>query len=715
MLKLENPEVFFQQIYELKSHYDYSCIQTIQLSKEKQKFLLYSVHHRYRLPWVLKGPSKANQHEKLLASLRPEKEITVTIEDQQLVSFLKNTYDERKNIIKNFASNEKLLQKTLKEFHFCEMTLATALSSFVIPSIFGFFVGTNNMNDFIEAIGIAMDEYHSDTEQFLLTFDKSFICLVLRDFFFSPVLKEYLSEHSTLFYDFYISYTKRKDDQVNITRFQRLLSTFFNELSSIIGTAPSYIHLLFERIMTCFGNKQSILVVIINCLLIPMISYPTVFGILPSSTQYIPETPEMISTFKQYCYNVCSLPLGNQSDISIKSNERLDEKIIVRLIESLLNSSNAIRDPIFEISTICLPAFFVKSLAEINGNPNVLKILKALDPEIIIFLEIGHVVSPNVFPGQPRLQNTFNILSNLHPKAYSNPTAVQRAFCNSNNMDSIIVIEKLINNEISKFKDFSIVLLSSNDTVKYYIELTQSAIINTESIIVTQIANSIFKDTSFSIELEKKKMAFMSEKSLFYNFFVGYIDSYTLKNPWVTPLIPHIAKMLHSKAMSKMPFSLFRDNETNLQQIDQLFLSKKMDLLTDIQKNSMDPCSAKLISSPNTIASALHAVLRACLYENPIESAKEIVLSLSTIEGLFSFEFNAPPEANQLMPLLANLFIMSPVPNPITFGKWICHYFEPFLEGKPEWFYDTNFRSLEHYFQFNNWMGEMIVNFENSS
>ena len=100
------------------------------------------------------------------------------------------------------------------------------------------------------------------------------------------------------------------------------------------------------------------------------------------------------------------------------------------------------------------------------------------------------------------------------------------------------------------------------------------------------------------------------------------------------------------------------------------------------------------------------------LFENPLPSALEIVKALRTVEDLFTFQYGEPPEANQLMPLLAHLFMKSSFPNPISFSKWLSHFLQPILEKKQEWFKEDDLNSLEHYFQFNAWMEDMMPNHE---
>jgi hypothetical protein len=159
--------------------------------------------------------------------------------------------------------------------------------------------------------------------------------------------------------------------------------------------------------------------------------------------------------------------------------------------------------------------------------------------------------------------------------------------------------------------------------------------------------------------------------------------------------------------MMHFPLAVISE-EPNQRMIDQLFLSKKMTLLAGLEKAGLDPSVERMIRSKEVFANAQHAVLRACLLENPVESATQIVLSLFVLEDLFVFQCGEPPEANQLMPLLANLFILSPTPTPLSFGKWLSHFLQPLLTAKPEWFSDDSLRPLEHYFQFNAWIEDML-------
>ena len=203
-------------------------------------------------------------------------------------------------------------------------------------------------------------------------------------------------------------------------------------------------------------------------------------------------------------------------------------------------------------------------------------------------------------------------------------------------------------------------------------------------------------------------------KEGFANFIISHLETFQSKNQWAVPMMRMIARRFHAQVMKSFPISLFASTKNQLTLTDQKFLIQKFKFLESLEENGIDESVEKIVSCKDILAAAQTAVLRACVFENPLESAKQIVLGLFVVEDLFTFEFGAPPEANQLMPLLANLFILSPIPNPFSFGEWLAHFLQKLMELKPEWFSDDSMRSMEHYFQFNLWMKDMLLSFDKS-
>ena len=137
----------------------------------------------------------------------------------------------------------------------------------------------------------------------------------------------------------------------------------------------------------------------------------------------------------------------------------------------------------------------------------------------------------------------------------------------------------------------------------------------------------------------------------------------------------------------------------------------KAELISQLEGNSLDGSVSRIVDFKPAFAIAQAPVLRACQYASPIESVRKIVLSIAAVEDLFVFAFGERPEANQLMPMLARLFITTPVPAPLMFGRWLAHFVQVPLQMRSEWFGDAEMAPLEHYFQFNQWIEEMVGQF----
>ena len=263
--------------------------------------------------------------------------------------------------------------------------------------------------------------------------------------------------------------------------------------------------------------------------------------------------------------------------------------------------------------------------------------------------------------------------------------------------------------------------------IEKFIEQCRESIVQANSIFVNQIVDSILNDFAFLNDLRQKESLMLVDPHAFANFVISHLDSFEQKNKWASPLMKHIARKFHSKlTMTKFSlhdFVLYAekqgwsgdnsfDDNAKLSQIDQKFLNNKMKVLSLLEQNGLDENVKKILNCKDTFNAAQTSILRSCLFENPIESAKQIVLSLNTVENIFLFVFGVRPEANQLMPLLANLFIISPVPTPLSFAQWLKHFLKILMEKKQEWFSDESMRPLEHYFTFGSWMKELLMSIQ---
>lgn len=283
---------------------------------------------------------------------------------------------------------------------------------------------------------------------------------------------------------------------------------------------------------------------------------------------------------------------------------------------------------------------------------------------------------------------------------------------NSLNYDQIL---SQIEDESRKEVNFLINGHTKVDILTRSINLTHNSINASEAKFANDIVNAIMSsDGSIFNEIEKKKTMMINDSNLFASFITSHLDSFLSKNSWCSPMMRMVARRFHAQVMRYFGTSDFNNQKSQLFVLDQNFINLKNHFLAMLEQNGLDEKVAKIVKHKDIMMAAQHTVLRACLYENPVESAKLIVLSLFVVEDLFIFEFGEPPEANQLMPLLANLFVISPVPNPLSFGEWLAHFLQKLMQTRPEWFSDESMMPLEHYFQFNVWIQDMLQSLENA-
>ncbi|OHT02616.1 hypothetical protein TRFO_07031 [Tritrichomonas foetus] len=743
----EQCRILYSKSLELRSFRQSYRELTKKQKNLNDEFVKLSVHHEFRSPWAISKPNKDSVIEKVFARNTPQTDSLFLNTDQIVQNYIQNLFNSRENLILQFASDERVAaKKMICELHSCKMSLDEFISTFVIPPFYGHFLGIENMDAFIESVGIVFDCYSHDPIPFLATFDGSFICNVLRQFFFSPLIRPYVGEQFTVFYDFFSS-NKRATDGQQYTRIQRFFSLFLKEMAAPISVSPPFIRKLFSRISQNFDDKTKVIMaVVIYCIVSDLVIYPIAYSVFPLTSNTKIETAEHIQTMKFYCAFVCGLPqshtIGKMTPV--QEIEQVDRQLIQNLVDVLLSPVSE-QEIIPEIPTVVIPFIALKFLAKFEENKEVLTALNVSTKNSV------KDSSKESYRDSMRLDNSKDGVKDGYPKAPE--TIIKFIVKNENNItkdkefrrivelfasrhpDTFFAISprlkaiqmyfknKSINYEIfSSQVDESIAnakdnLLSSQtkiDVLERSIKLTNNAITASEAIFANNIVNGILNDTNISNEIEKKKAQMLNDPIMFANFITSHLDAFQAKNHWADSLMRMVARRFHAQVMRTLPVTVFASTKNQLILTDQKFLIQKLKFLESLEENGLDDSVAKIVKCKDILAAAQTAVLRACLFENPLESAKQIVLGLFVVEDLFIFEFGAPPEANQLMPLLANLFISSPVPNPLSFGEWLAHFLQKLMETRPEWFSDEEMRPLEHYFQFNLWMKDMLLSFDGS-
>ncbi|KAH0802002.1 uncharacterized protein GO595_005083 [Histomonas meleagridis] len=427
-----------------------------------------------------------------------------------------------------------------------------------------------------------------------------------------------------------------------------------------------------------------------------------------------------MTAIKYFCAVNFNLPIPDGANPlkPVKESELLEKDEIFNLCKTILQPT--IKPPINEkhVSCIAAPYSAIELLIKLEKDQTKLsKLLNALSSEEIQSNSIVYITFDDSLhftddSHQIMAQHVIDIVSQKHYETQS--TLSPRLYA----------LQRWINKTRPNFDEILQTIIDMNETklqeiidvqccfiqIERSIELTQKAISTTNYIFADRISTTIYNE--IERKLEKKVTLMMEDSTVFSKYVISKLESYYSKNQWLTSLLPMVARRFHSLIMQSFPLPLFAQVHKNQIILDQKFLNQKANLLQKLEGNELDPSVAKIVQNKSMFNPAQTPILRACLYENPIESVRQIVLSLCAVEDLFVFEYGTQPEANQLMPLLANLFILTPIPSPLMFGKWLAHFLQNLQQMKPEWFSDEELRPLEHYFQFNAWMEDMLQSFD---
>ena len=764
----ESYKCLHSKCLELKSFFDHNARLVDRLNALRDTFLILIVHHEFRSPWAINRPIKDVLIEKIFARHFPDHDKIVENRDPVLHNFVQDVLQKREELLLHFASDERVASKRATvEMHSCKISLDNFIATFVVPPFFGHFLGLGSVNAFIESLGIVFDAYSHDLQPFLASFDNSFLCSTLRQFFFSPLVRPYVGEQFTVFFDFFSSNKKAADGQ-QYTRIQRFFSWFLKEFATPIKVSPGSLRKLFIRITEKYAYEDKtkiIMTVVVYCIVVNLVTYPTAYNVFPVTSSVNGETPESIQIMKFYCASVCGLPIPHSlaKMPQVQEVEFVDYSLIKNLVDSLLFPYTD-EEITPEMPNVAIPLGALRYLAKFEENSEVYNTIKAKtnvttesimkfrfdndrysqkkkntenkNPEPKINSNVENSENSNKeeildenkekedekqakssnFRHNKEFDLAIELFASRNPNGFSNLSPKMRAI----QLD--LANKKIDFEEISSYID----LLANEEKEKLFalqvkieilnhsIDLTKQANIASEAIFANNIVNGMMTDMNIYNELEKKKTLLMNDSTAFANFIISHLETFQSKNQWAVPMMRMIARRFHAQVMKSFPISLFASTKNQLTLTDQKFLIQKFKFLESLEENGIDESVEKIVSCKDILAAAQTAVLRACVFENPLESAKQIVLGLFVVEDLFTFEFGAPPEANQLMPLLANLFILSPIPNPFSFGEWLAHFLQKLMELKPEWFSDDSMRSMEHYFQFNLWMKDMLLSFDKS-
>jgi hypothetical protein len=594
-----------------------------------------------------------------------------------------------------------------------DISICTFVATFIIPAFFGHFFGGSNVSAFIESIGAAFDCFGHDPDPFLCRFDGSFLCCVLRQFFFAPIVRGNVAEQFTVFFDF-LAAMQHFGAASSCSRMHRFFSMFLAEFAASVPVC-GFIRALFARVTRNFPDKSKLIMTIVVYVVVAnLMLFPTTYGVIPLTSNFAEEAVNSVQMIKFYCATVCHLPIPKRFAVfaPIPASDGIDDCQIDGLVQTLLRPADVDdSDPGF--GSVTMPLVGLQFLSKFEGSQAAQRFADTIVSPIVDCI-IAEPPASNTQADEFGL--VVELLTQTHPDAcgeLSPRLAAVRELLVRRALD----VADLSRRAADRFLiegELIMALETRLEATEWAALNLHKAFVAAESQFANRIAHTLAHDPSVSSELEKKRNAFTADANAFASFVIGHVDAFSQKNSWAAPFIGMVARRFHAIVMTNFPLSVVSDDPKQ-RSVDQLFLAHKSGLIANLQRTGVDSSVERIIKDAKaTFATAQEAVLRACLIENPLESARQIVLSLFVVEDLFVCEFGAPPEANQLMPLLANLFILSPMPTPLSFGKWLSHFFQPLLQAKPEWFDEEAMRPLEHYFQFNSWMASMLLSISGS-
>jgi hypothetical protein len=712
-LSREDYRLLWLQCLELHSLKDKQTRLSATLSNCARNFRLFSIHLEFRSPWAIQSPQKGKRVEVTFAQARPSADSVYPISNNPASSLVADLYARRQQLVLHFAADARVTADRWKlSLNGCDTTICTFVATFVVPAFFGHFLGGNNLSAFIEAVGAAFDCFAFDPDPFLSRFDGSFLCCVLRQFFFAPIVRGHVGEQFTVFFDSLAC--MKHFESASYSRIQRFFSMFLTELAAPIP-ACGFLRALFGRISRDFADKSKVIMtVVVYAIVANLMLFPTTYAVLPLTSNFAEETASSVQAIKFYCATVCHLPIpdGFAAMATVPASDGIDDCQIEGLVQALLRPAD-VDDPDPGFGSVTMPLAGLQFLSKFEGSVAAQRCVETIVSPIVDCAITG--LRPCSGP-RDEFALVLELLTQTHPDACGElPPRV--AAVRERLVRRALDVRSLSRRAADRCRNKTELIIA----LAARLEATEQATLNlrrafaaAESQFANRIAHSLTHDAAVSSELDKKKNVLKADANAFASFIITHVEAFSQKNPWAAPFIGMVARRFHAIVMTNFPLAVVSEDPKQ-RGVDQLFLARKSGLLANLQRTGVDSSVERIIRDPKaTFATAQDAVLRACLFENPIESARQIVLSLFVVEDLFVCEFGAPPEANQLMPLLANLFILSPMPTPLSFGKWLRHFFQPLLQARPEWFDEEAMRPLEHYFQFNSWMAGMLLSISGS-
>lgn len=670
----------------------------------KRKLLSYQNHFLYRGPLVYKRISKRLSTEQSLAKFSIKNTILSELTDSVVINFIKSIIDNRQTLIYRLNLDPQINQHSEYNLFFLSFLPLDFFATYVIPPIFGFFTGSSNISDFIEAVSMAFDVEAVHPEPFIANFHKTFLCAVLTRFFLMPQFNKFIFKHLSGVYEFYNQLKIQPSEELTKMQYSKFFASFLMEMTAAVPFWPNFLRFLFQRLSRKFPVKFTIVIsVIIHCILIPLLQHPKLYGVVPEACN-LPEIN--FERFKDFILTLCDPSLTG-----LRKNEAFERGIIANLVAVLLDPTQPTNyGPEIDESAISAIALLALSRFEtdVAAKEAISTLVSSIpgcsifsfsieskrkryrcDESLNLLLELLTQTNPdyNIYNLSPRLSAIKSTLS-------------QRYF------EYDRVLENL-DKELEKCTNSMVDLVGDSKQLTEMITMCEASLRRSETIQVSRIIVQMREENNVLSDAEKRKTTFANDVNSLGQFCVWNLDNYYSRNQWLEDLMPLVARTFHSQLVSEYPITGISRTQGS-SDADRKLISRKKEILEKIKTRGVDSQTMKVINDTSALEPVANRLVAASKIDSPCDCTILIEEALGNAENLFLFANGVVPEANQLMPTLATLFVVAQMESPFSFCNWLNNHLSSVCELRPDWFKNGDGARMEHFFKLGEWIQELL-------
>lgn len=670
----------------------------------KRKLMSHQNHFLYRSPLVYKRMSKRLSTEQALARFSISNNNVIELTDSVVLNFIKSIIDNRQTLIYRINSDPQINQQTEYTLFYLSMLPVDFFATYVIPPVFGFFSGYLNVSDFIESVSLAFDVESVKPAPFLKNFSKTFLCAVLTRFFLMPQFNKSIFKHLSGVAEFYNQLKIQTSEEVLHMQYSNFYAQFLMEMTTAVPHWPDFIKFLFQRLSRKFSTKFAIVITVINyCILFPLLHNPKLYGVVPQNCN-LPEIN--FDSFQDFVQSLC-----DPSPISLRRNEGFERGIIANLVAVLLDSTTSTHcGPEVEESAISAIALLALSRFETDvAAKEAISSLVSAIPSVAIFTFSIETKRKNFKVGES-LKLLVELLTQTNPSYHDYNMTPRLAAIRSTLSQRYFEYERIlarIDTELEKCQNSMAEIVNDSKEVHEMIMMCEASITRAEASQAVRIVAQMREENNVASDAERRRTTFANDVNSLGQFCVWNLDTFFTRNQWCADLMPLVARTFHSQLVSEFPVNGLSRNAANSDNNRKL-LAKKAEVLEKIKTRGVDAQTMKVIQDISVLEPAASKLLAATKIDSPCDCMILIEEALKNAEELFSFANGVVPEANQLMPILATLFVVAPMEAPFSFSHWLKSHLGSVCELRPAWFKNDDGARMEHFFQLGDWIQRIL-------